>query len=51
MTQEEKDVIYEKLDDLENLHEAFAESVYDNAYCDAIRDFKHIIGKMPTDKL
>ena len=43
MTKEEKDIIFNRLFELEEQHPAFAESVRDNAYCEAIADVKLII--------
>ena len=43
MTKEEKDIIFNRLFELEERHSAFAESVRDNAYCEAIADVKLII--------
>lgn len=42
--------MYEALDNLEGLHPAFADSVHDNAYCEAISDVKRIVAKMPTQE-
>ena len=51
MTQAEKDKLYEALDNLEERHPAFAENVYDNAYCEAIRDVKRIVASIKEVQL
>ena len=43
MTKEEKELIFNRLFELEGQHLAFAENIKDNAYCEAIADVKHII--------
>lgn len=43
MTKEEKELIFNRLFELEGQHLAFSESIKDNAYCEAIADVKHII--------
>ena len=50
MTQEEKDKVFEELERLEDCYPNFAESIRDNAYCEAIRECKRIIGCLPTSE-
>ena len=43
MTKDEKELIFNRLLELEERNPAFAENVRDNAYCEAIADVKRII--------
>ena len=51
MTKEEKDIIFNRLFELEEQHPAFAENVRDNAYCEAIADVKRIIERINETSL
>ena len=51
MTREEKEIIFNRLLELEERHPAFAGNVRDNAYCEAIADVKRIIERINEPSL